>query len=306
MVAAFLTTILFSVSALFAQRTSRVLGGITANCWRMVLATLFLGAWSHAFGTGLKGDGLPWLFVSGIIGFGIGDVALFQALPRIGSRLTILLVHCLATPTAALVEYFWLHVALSMGQIACIAVSLFGVAFALAPGKQSGAKNPQFGLGLGFGLLAMLGQSLGAVLSRKASRVVLAGGHVLNGIDAAYQRAVGGVLVSLAVYAVYCYYRRSSPPFRFSSAEPNAPSPRTVLLWVLCNTLAGPVLGVSCFQWALSQAPTGLVLPIVALTPLVIIPFAHWMENEKTTWREMLGGAIAVAGVATLNYISHP
>ena len=34
---------------------------------------------------------------------GLGDVALFQAYPRLGSRLTILIVHCLAAPFAGLV-----------------------------------------------------------------------------------------------------------------------------------------------------------------------------------------------------------
>lgn len=313
MLPAFLTTILFSLSALFAQRTARALGGITANFWRMMLATLLLGLWSHLFGVGFQGPALPWLFVSGILGFGIGDVAMFQALPRIGSRLCILLVHCLATPTAAVTEYFWLGSTLSTSQIFCIVVSLFGVAFAVAPKPGSTARSPGYGLGVFFGLLAMFGQSFGAVLSRKASQVaVLAGGHPLNGIDAAYQRAWGGVLISLGVFAIYQNQRRravvgpgsvtlpSSPP---SSAAP--PSRRRVQLWVLANTLAGPVIGVSCYQWALATERTGIVLPIVALTPLVIIPFAHWMEGERTTAREVIGGIIAVAGVVALTRITH-
>lgn len=126
MLAAFATTILFSFSALFAQRTAKVLGGISANFWRMLLATFCLGVWSHSFGIGWTGPVRGWLFLSGLIGFGIGDVAMFQALPRLGSRLCILIVHCLATPVAAVAEYFWMGSTLSAYQILCIAASLRG------------------------------------------------------------------------------------------------------------------------------------------------------------------------------------
>jgi drug/metabolite transporter (DMT)-like permease len=240
------------------------------------------------------------LFLSGLIGFGIGDVALFQALPRLGSRLSILIVHCLATPTAALAEYFWLGSRLSGLQIVCIGLSLLGVAIALAPDRRSAARHPQFRIGLLFGLFAMLGQALGAVVSRKANLVVIDEHYNLSGIDMAYQRAWGGILVAGIVYAIYWMRERS----RQEGAEVKPPISKTVWMWVLCNTLSGPVLGVSCFQWALATSPTGVVLPIVALTPLVIIPFAHWMEGEKTSWREIWGGTIAVGGVAALARIT--
>jgi hypothetical protein len=37
----------------------------------------------------------------------------------------------------------------------------------------------------------------------------------------------------------------------------------------VAHVLTGPTLGVTCFQWALATTPSGIVLPIVALTPLV-------------------------------------
>ncbi len=303
MLPAFLTTFLFSISALFAQRTAKALGGISANFWRMLLATLLLAALSQSVGKG----GVPekaqiWLFISGLVGFGIGDVALFQALPRLGSRLSVLLVHCLATPSAAIVEYFWLGSTLSLLQILCIALSLGGVAIALAPTKRDGPVSKGFGTGILWGLLAMLGQAMGAVLSRKAASIALAAQHPMNGIDAASARAWGGIWVAALVYGGYLlrkHWRNKAdlPPLK----APLSPSEkRQTFFWVLFNTLAGPVLGVSCFQWALGNAPTGVVLPIVALTPLMILPMAHWMEGERTSRREILGGCIAVSGVAML------
>ena len=71
MLASLLTTIFFSLSVFFAARSSRVLGGPTANLSRLALATLLLAVWAHGFGGGLGGAGLPWFFLSGVIGFGL-------------------------------------------------------------------------------------------------------------------------------------------------------------------------------------------------------------------------------------------
>ena len=69
---------------------------------------------------------------------------------------------------------------------------------------------------------------------------------------------------------------------------------------MLANGLAGPALGVSCYQWALRSTPTGIVLPIVAITPLVIIPFSYHLEGERPTLRSIAGGLLAVTGAAAL------
>ena len=83
-----MTTVLFSISAVCAQRTSTVLGGVEANFRRIVLATLLLAAWAHIFGQGIAGHAFPLFLWSGLLGFGLGDIALYQALPRLGSRLS--------------------------------------------------------------------------------------------------------------------------------------------------------------------------------------------------------------------------
>ena len=102
---ALLTTFLFSFSVLFASRSSKVVGSMQANVSRLLLAMLLLGIWAHGWGGGLGGAGLPWFLLSGVIGFGMGDIALFGALPRIGPRLAILLTQCLAAPIAGVAEY---------------------------------------------------------------------------------------------------------------------------------------------------------------------------------------------------------
>jgi drug/metabolite transporter (DMT)-like permease len=111
--AALLCTLLFSVSITCGHRSAKLIGGTEANFWRLTLAGLLLGIWAYAFGVGTGGDAFFLFFLSGAVGIGIGDVALFQTLPRLGSRLTSLLIGCLSAPFAALLEWLWLKTSLS-------------------------------------------------------------------------------------------------------------------------------------------------------------------------------------------------
>ena len=86
--AALFCTVLFSISITCGHRSAKLIGGAEANFWRLSLAGLLLGTWSYTVGTGIGGPAFPLLFCSGVIGIGIGDLAFFQTLPRVGSRLT--------------------------------------------------------------------------------------------------------------------------------------------------------------------------------------------------------------------------
>jgi drug/metabolite transporter (DMT)-like permease len=66
------------------------------------------------------------------------------------------------------------------------------------------------------------------------------------------------------------------------------------------NALTGPVLGVTCYQWALRTMPAGIVQPIVAAAPLLTIPFAAWLEGTRPRASYYAGAALAVAGVSGL------
>ncbi len=108
MLPAIFATILFCFSAVSANRATRMAGSVEANFWRLLFATGVLALWAHGFGGGFGGRAFGVFLVSGVIGFGVGDVALYLAYPRLGSRLTLLLVHCFAAPLAALGEWLYL------------------------------------------------------------------------------------------------------------------------------------------------------------------------------------------------------
>jgi drug/metabolite transporter (DMT)-like permease len=301
--AAFLTTILFSISAVCGNRTAKLIGGTEANFWRLVFAACLLAVYAHRFGTGLAGNALPLFVVSGCIGFGVGDVALFQALPRLGSRLSVMLTLCLSSPMAALLEWLWLGTGLTRIEIVAGLTILAGVGLALAPGEHLHLPSRQLFVGLSFGILAAFCQALGAVLSRKAFAVAQVSSENIDGVTAAYQRILGGLVVSALLLLivkrdVVIRPRRINRPA--AQALTGVEKWRRALPWVLLNGLAGPALGVSCYQWALKTIPTGVVLPIVAITPLVIIPFSRYLEGERPTLRSLIGGLIAVAGAVVL------
>ena len=145
---------------------------------------------------------------------------------------------------------------------------------------------------------------MGAVLSGHASRVDVAAGTPVDGLTAAYQRILAGLVVA-AVFWLGTKLRSEKGEVRGESrdesARPSPLLPRTSLWpWIIVNALSGPALGVGCYQWALMQEKSGVVLPIIALTPLVIIPFSRYVEGERPRKRSLLGGAVAVAGVVLL------
>ena len=302
--AAFLTTVLFSISVVCGHRSAKLIGGTEANFWRLTCATIMLGVWAYGFGRGLSGDAFPLFLLSGILGIGVGDVALFQALPRLGSRLSLLLIQCLTAPFGALIEWGWLGTTLTLWQILCGLTILAGVGLALTPGEHLRLTRRDLAAGMAFSLLAALGGALGAVLSRKAYIVAHAAGQPIDGANAAFQRIVGGLFIGaicLLIVKRRMLRRPAHAPLEMVTVSKK--KWRGLWPWVLANSLAGQTLGVSAMQWALETTPTGIVLAIIALTPLVVIPFARVLEKERITGQSLAGGAMAVAGVIGLTLV---
>jgi drug/metabolite transporter (DMT)-like permease len=300
--AAFLTTILFSISTVCGHRSAKLIGGTEANFWRAAFATLVLAIWSYGFGKGLAGAALPAFVLSGLLGIGIGDVAYFQALPRLGPRLSLLLVQCLTAPLGTIIEWFWLGTALTGLQVLFGLTTLAGVGIALTPGEHLKLTRREWTVGILSGVLAALGGAGGAVLSRKAYAIVHSSGEHIDPVNAGYQRMLGGLF--LAGVCLLVVKRRE---FRVQSRAPrelvvevSRRKWRGVWLWILLNALTGQTFGVSCMQWAFETTPAGVVLSIIALSPIAVIPIAFVVEGERPNARSLVGGAVAVAGVVAL------
>ena len=64
--------------------------------------------------------------------------------------------------------------------------------------------------------------------------------------------------------------------------------------------LFGPVIGVSCYQWARQELPSAIVVAIAATSTFWVIPFARLIDKDRSTLRQTLGTILAVAGIAVL------
>ena len=295
MLAAFLTTIFFSLSAIFANRSIRAVGPTQANLGRLLVALVCLGAYAHLAGGALGGAGRNWFFLSGLVGMGLGDLASFAALPLLGARLTLLMTQCLAVPIAMLAEWIWLGTTLRATQLSWSFVILAGVIIALMPSRLNPPRVQVKPIGFIFGFLAACGQGIGAVISRKANGLVSLSGEPIDGITAAYHRIIGGLVITVAYFGLRSLFGKTR-----AEESPSARRRWRDYGWVPANALCGAVIGVSCYQWSLATTPSGIVLPIVATTPLIVIPLSYWLEGERPTRRSLFGGLIAVTGVIAL------
>lgn len=311
MIAAVIAMLLFATSSVAAHRSIGHLGPAGANFWRVLIATLVLVVYAHGFGGGLGGPALAWFLASGLVGYGLGDFGIFRALPLIGARLTSLLTQCLAAPIASTAEWMWLGTRLGARELIAGATILAGVALALAPaGRErvrllpspspaplpeagSGSALPVSWAGIGFGFLAAFGQAIGAVLSRHGMQLMDSAGRAVDPMTISYQRILPGLAFG---WLWWLASRRGGGDVPSSRVLP----PARAWPWVLLNGVVGPCVGVIFYQLALHQQPTGIVMAIVALTPLFVIPLAILIEGERPAPRSIVGGCIAVAGAVVL------
>jgi drug/metabolite transporter (DMT)-like permease len=305
---AFLTALFFAANAVCARRAALHYGGTTGNFLRLLLAVAILASWAHVAGQGVRGGAFAWFFVSGAVGFGLGGLTMFHALRLIGSNLSMLIVQCGSAVAAAFIEWLWLGSRLSGAQAGFAALTLAGVLVALigpvGPTRPTSpipslAAQRGYALGITLAVISACAQGGGAVISRKAFGLLRTQGFFMDGATSAYQRALGGLAVGTFALLVMGW----SPNAERTNQESMVAAPARRIspwIWVVLNTLLGPVLGVTCYQWALRSNPAGVVLPIVATAPLLTVPIAWMLERSRPTLRFWIGAGLAVLGVARL------
>ncbi|MGB3121854.1 MAG: DMT family transporter [Verrucomicrobiales bacterium] len=314
MLAALLTTFFFALSAVSGHRLATRLGGIRGNFWRLVVAVTVLGLITAiAFRESLHWPTFRWYFLSGLVGFGLGDVALFLAYERIGSRLTILLNLCLAPLFAIATEWAWLGQIPGPWNAAAAAIILTGVGLAIWPRRRQPPHpahhhHPHHGIRFAAGVFAALcagfGQGVGAVISRRGELEAQLLGISVNGLSAAFQRVTAGVLFAALSFWFVSFLgqglAKRNQKKEVSPVTLPPPIKGSLYRWLFAAALAGPVIGVSCFQWSLEILNSGIALTIIATTPIAMMPMAWWLEGDVPTRRSLCGAIIAVLGVGSM------
>mgnify|MGYP006266875631 CR=1 FL=1 len=283
----------FAWSVTCARRSSAYHGPDLANLGRISIAFIVFSAWILLSGRHPFCTGWGWLFLGGVLGLGIGDIALFHSLPRIGAGLTMLLMQCLAAPFALIIEYLALGHIPNQQQLTGSLIILIGVAVALGAPTEGITKHWRVGIGLA--VLAALGQASGAVSTPLAKAACIAAGETIpDGIAQAWVRLLGGV----PMVAIFVLSRNRGSELFAAIKQPY--DFRKAPWWMLMNGLSGPGLGVACYQWALTGHPAAIVLSIVALSPLLALLMQWAVEGQRPHGRLWIGGAVAVAGVVLL------
>lgn len=303
MLPALLTTLLFALTAVCATQAALVFGGTRANFGRLFVAVILLGLWAHLWGQGWNGGEFGRLYLAGAIGFGLGGLCMFQAFPRIGSTLSLLVVECAAAVTSGVLAWWVLGAALTPLQVACGLVSIGGVLIGLAPYRLPDVPRPVLLAGAAFAAVASIGQGISWTLTKSAFMRIQAAGQTLDPLSAAYQRLLGGATVALVAVVMLLVVRSLA---RGGAAHPLAGTsgerpPGRAVIWVVANALAGPIFGVGCMLWAIREVGNpGVVQAVVATATLVSVPFARRLERRVLRPNYFIGASLSVLGTAGL------
>ncbi len=292
---AFLAAVLFAVSAVCGQGLTKQLGGITANALRITIASTLLAIISQVVSPGQwHGPTFRWLLLSGALGFGFGDIALYTAYPLMGARLAVLVNLCLATLVGALADWLFLGTQLTVWEIAAAALTLGGIVMALHRKDEPF----QWNAGLLLTLFAGTCQGFGLMLSRHSQLIARENHLVISGPSQAFQRTLGGVLVG---WTVWFLMRWSAAGHPLTQAKETT---RRLPLWLIGASFFGPVAGVSAMQVALEQVDSSaIVSAITATAPLILLPFSRLIDRERPTSRAIMGSVLAVVGLAALAWL---
>jgi drug/metabolite transporter (DMT)-like permease len=71
-------------------------------------------------------------------------------------------------------------------------------------------------------------------------------------------------------------------------------------LFMLGGALLGPCLGVVLSLTSLHLIEAGVAASITAVSPLFAMLIAARFHGERLTWRALVGGVVAVAGIVVL------
>jgi drug/metabolite transporter (DMT)-like permease len=283
--AALTAALIWAIASIIYTGVGRQVSPLSLNVTKGWIAIVFL-----LITLLLQGQPIPdisptsWilLLLSGILGIAFGDTAYFNTLNCIGARRTLVL-ETLSPSLSALLALIFLQESLSLSAWWGIGLTLVGVIWVVIERVPQPHAQTHFRplRGLFFGVLAALGQSGGAVLSRAA----LAETDV-DPLWSTLIRLVGCTIVLLLWIVLKKQSHNLLKPLQS----------RQLLNVVIGTAFVSTYLGIWLQQTALKYAATGIAQALTNTSPLFILPIVFCM-GEKISLRAVLGVAIALAGV---------
>ena len=290
LLAATLAAMLWATATVLYASAGRSIPPIALNAAKGVAVTLLFG------GVLLAGDALALqrltqepatvlllLALSGVVGITVGDSGYFAAVNPLGPRRTSLL-SLLAVPLTSFSGVAFLGEDMGGLDLLGIALTLGGVSWVVAerPKDQKKPVVAGYGLGVGFGLLAAVGQAAGATLNRAALLR-----SDLDPLATAFWRLGCATVLLVPLAIVVGDWRRAGR------------APRSAWLVAAVAALLGTFGGIWLQQVAFDRADSGPVQALLSTTPVWILPIAA-MSGDRVTGRAVAGALVAVSGAALL------
>jgi len=289
-IAGLLTSVFFAINAVFITRAGEKVGSVIANRTRIAFAILYLVLLNIVlYRQPLPIDAEPvrwyWLSISGVIGLALGDAFLFQSYLSAGPRLGTLLLS-LSTIFGALEAWLFFGETLRPGQITGIALTLGGILWVLleqGDGKVQKARPSV--TGILFGILAAVGQATGLVFSKQG---------MLGDFSPIRANVIRMLAAGVALFIFMLLQKETGKTVQTLRANPAA------IRLLAIAALIGPVIGVSLSLLAVQNTAVGVASVLTSLSPIFMLPIAHFFFKEHLGWQAIAGTLLATIGVAVL------
>ncbi len=301
---AVLTSLCFALTAVSARQSTALVGPIRANFYRLLIAILILGVLTSFTRQSLDTSLNFLFFIAGAVGFGLGGFCVMQSLKRLGAPLTLLVVESLTAIFAGGLAWIILKDGMSLSQILSCGIILAGVIVAGTSGWRKKdfqhLERKDYLQGFAFTAVASVFQAISLVISRHAFLLAKQEALEVSKFDAAFIRLIGGLGIAMALLA-YQYLKMRKEKDKWVPFVNRGESLRhQPYIWASANALFGPVLGVTCWLWAVSVMNPGIVQSIAATSPLISIPVARLLESHRIGSQFYVGAVVAILGITAL------
>jgi drug/metabolite transporter (DMT)-like permease len=280
------TAFCWTITAMSFESASKKVGSLAVNYIRLIIGFIFLSSFTlifrgRLFPTDATKTNWNWLLLSGLVGFTLGDLFLFQAFVVIGARISMLIM-ALVPPMTALIGWLFLGENLTGLEILAMLITIGGICLVILErgetSRQVQFSHPLSGILFAFG--GALGQAVGLIFSKY-------GMGDYNPFAATQIRIIAGIS---GFTILFFFMKRWGKVF---AALKN----RVAMARITVGSFFGPFMGVSLSLLAVQNTLTGIASTIMAIVPILIIPPAVFIFKERLNLKEVVGALIAVTGV---------
>jgi len=287
--AALVTAICWTITSVTFETAGKKVGSISVNLIRLIIAFVLISIYnfiSRGMILPIDASGSTWLWLtfSGIIGFVIGDLFLFQAYVEVGARISMLIMSTVP-PITAITGFIIMGERITLLGLSGMIITIVGIALVIL------TKNPEDKKvrlshpikGLAYAFIGALGQAFGLVFSKF-------GMGSYDPFAATQIRIIAAIIGFSIVISVSKNWGKVFMAFK----------DRKAMRYIAIGSLFGPFIGVSLSLLAVQHAPTGIVSTITAITPILLIPVSIIVFKEKVFPREIFGAIITLLGISLL------